>query len=152
MFVFACPCENHRIRGVSEGRSRLRHGACAQRPTLKAGLCLIKGICFSVGLYMVAPRLAEGPCAMWQISAEDGDASGRARRGRERERYGTGEGFWGQERLEASVIRIIAVFLVLVSASPVFARRPHIQIQARSEWHSSLLCLNLANSSNPNLN
>lgn len=93
VFVFACLCENHRICGVSAGRSRLRHGACAQRPTLKAGLCLIEGICFSVGLYMVAPRLAEGPCAMWQISAEDGDASGRARRGREREReirYGGG--------------------------------------------------------------
>lgn len=35
----------------------------------------------------------------------------------ERERYG--EGFWGQRRLEASVIRIIAMFLVPVSASPV---------------------------------
>lgn len=96
---------NHSLHSVSEGLRtapwRLGSEAC-----FKSWAVFDRGDLFSVGLYMVAPCLAEGPCAMWQISAKKKKESKRYR-----------EGFWGQRSLEASVIRIIAMFLVLVSAS-----------------------------------
>lgn len=134
-------CKNHSLRGVSEGT-----WCRGSEAYFRSWAVFDGGDLFSAGLYMVAPRLAEG--ALRNVA----DLSKKTGLERARSERDMGEGFRGQKRLEASVIRIIAMFLVLVSASPVFARRPHIQIQPRNEWHSSLLCLNLENSSNPNPN
>lgn len=81
VFVFCACVKNHSLHSVSEG-----HGAGARRPTSEAGLCLMEGICFLFGLYMVAPRSAEGgraQCGRSQLGDGTRASEGREIRGRD---------------------------------------------------------------------
>lgn len=57
--VHVCVCVCVCAKITASAASRRAHGAGARRSTLEAGL-FDGGDLFSVGLYMVAPRLAEG--------------------------------------------------------------------------------------------
>lgn len=46
---------------TSQRASAPRHGARAQRPALKAGLCLIEGICFLLDYTWLLPAWLRGP-------------------------------------------------------------------------------------------
>lgn len=73
---FACLCVcvvcvlNHSLHSISEGLSPVPW-CLGSEACFKSWAVFDRGDLFSVGLYMVAPWLAEGPCAMWQISAKD---------------------------------------------------------------------------------
>lgn len=60
----------HSVHSISEGLSPVPW-CLGSEDCFKSWAVFDRGDLFSVGLYMVAPRLAEGPCAMWQISAKD---------------------------------------------------------------------------------
>lgn len=75
-----------------------------------------RGDLFSVGLYMVIWLFSA-----WLMGPVQCDRSQQKnKKGGVGERKGCGQGFGGQRSLEASVIRIIAIFLVLVEASPIW--------------------------------
>lgn len=81
------------------------------RPRSKSQAAFDGGDLFSVGLYMAAPHPGEE--ALPKVTdLSKGQEEGDRYRG----------GFWGQRSLEASVIRIIAMFLVPISSSPLSLR------------------------------
>lgn len=59
----------------------VRHGAWAQRPTLKAGLCLMEGICFLLDYTWSLPAWLRGP--LRNVAAEDGTRASEDERERE---------------------------------------------------------------------
>lgn len=107
---------------------------------LKSWAVFDRGDLFSVGLYMVAPCLAEGPRAMWQISAKD--------RKREREREIQGRDL-GSEKPRSISNQDNCHVPGAGFSLPSLALQPRIQIRALRKSHSllkDLLCLIWLNS------